>query len=91
MLPICLDGSQRADSAKKLNVVGWGKATNAELGDIEDFKSLGISQRTLQKLEVPLVGFARCRAFFGKITRRHLCAGGVEGEAWSNVGLLAPS
>ena len=82
VLPICLDfTTDHASSASSVKTVaGWGKTTNANLADIEDFVSLGVSARTLQKLEVTMVQHARCRAFFTQITREQICAGGEEGE-----------
>ncbi len=88
VLPICLDGSMGPNSTSldSLRVMGWGKATNADLSDVEAFRLLGVSERTMQKLEVPLVGFARCRAHFKKVTKKHICAGGEQGKAIHNTG-----
>ena len=82
VLPICLDFSadRSASSSTKMTVAGWGKTTNANLADIADFVDLGVSARTLQKLEVNLVEFPRCKAFFNQVTRDQICAGGEEGE-----------
>ncbi len=42
-------------------VAGWGKASNLHLSDIEDFQELGVSQKILLKVAMPLVPFAKCR------------------------------
>jgi len=73
-MPLCMGKALEEDM--KLLVAGWGKTTNVDLAQVRDFIDLGVSQRTLQKLEIPLMGQARCRSFFPRVTRRHICAGG---------------
>ncbi len=71
--------TRKHDFVRLPKVVGWGKVTNAFLGDVKDFQDLGVSQRILQKLEVPIMSHARCKAIFSRATTRHFCAGGVQG------------
>ncbi len=75
-------GTQEHNFVRLLKVVGWGKVTNAFLGDVKDFQDLGVSQRILQKLEVPIMSHARCKAIFSRATTRHFCAGGVQGTEY---------
>ena len=61
-------------------VAGWGKTTNDPLLGQKDFTELGVSIRTLQRLNVPEVPFAKCTAIFPFITDKQFCFGGISGE-----------
>ena len=80
VMPICLPESPAAESMRNVMTAGWGKITNEDLANIKDFKELGVSTRTLQKLKLPLVNQDVCRAYFPNINENHLCAGGEAGK-----------
>ena len=61
-------------------VAGWGKTTNDPLLGQKDFTELGVSIRTLQRLSVPEVPFAKCTAIFPFVTDKQFCFGGLLGE-----------
>ena len=64
-------------------VAGWGKTTNDPLLGQKDFTELGVSIRTLQRLNVPEVPFAKCTAIFPFVTDKQFCFGGVSGELFT--------
>ena len=61
-------------------VAGWGKTNNDPLLGQKDFTELGVSIRTLQRLVVPAVPFAKCTAIFPFVTDKQFCFGGISGE-----------
>ena len=80
VMPVCLPENPSAESLQNIMVAGWGKVTNENLADIQDYKDLGISTRTLQKLSLPLVDHDVCKAYFTRINDNVLCAGGESGK-----------
>ena len=79
VLPICLGYKSPLEEAD-LHVAGWGKVNNDPLSLTKDFVELGVSKRTLQRLNVPLVERARCQTYFKNITSSQICAGGRQGN-----------
>ena len=61
-------------------MAGWGKTNNDPLLGQKDFTELGVSTRTLQRLVVPAVPFAKCTAIFPFVTDKQFCFGGISGE-----------
>lgn len=79
VVPVCLGFEENLESRKEFYTMGWGRTTNGLIRDT-DIPELGVSQRTLFKLKLPLVDYAKCKARFSNITPNFVCAGGEDGK-----------
>ena len=76
VLPICLDFKNNFDNMENY-VAGWGKTDNKAITENKDFTELGVSSRTLQRLRLPAMSFAKCKAIFPFVTPQQFCFGGL--------------
>ncbi|TRY70789.1 hypothetical protein TCAL_05924 [Tigriopus californicus] len=77
--PVCLGFGEDLESLNEFYTMGWGRTSNGLIRDT-DIPELGVSQRTLFKLRLPLVEFPQCKARFSNITPNFICAGGEDGK-----------